>query len=226
MNFRNRVLLTLAVLALILCASWALENHVRGAADLNAVPLAAPLSELPLEVGPWRGVDRPIEDERLLYADAHVQRLYHDPQRNQALMLWIAYSSEGEDRGHHPEVCMAVAGQPEDPTGRAACRVPGHEAPVQQYRFGRPGRHQLVYYWHYTLHNPEMERLSPLQRIYSLSRYRPTSMTVEVFAPQVAEGDLEGAQEFVRRIDECLQKHVGPTAVRGSQRIPVTLAGA
>ena len=68
-----------------------------------------------------------------------------------------------------------------------------------------------------------MARLNPLQKIYQIYRQRPASMTIEVFAPEMGEGDMEHAQEFVRIVDQHLQKHVGKSAERGSERIPVTV---
>jgi Protein of unknown function (DUF3485) len=211
----------------VLAAGWlcqrALEQHVLSAGPLPEVSLNRPLAELPMELGDWRGADRPITDDRQRYADEHLQRIYVSQHDQQAVSLWIVYSRQGEDRGHHPEVCMAVAGRPEDPTVRQAFAVDGHSAPVQQFRFGTPGDQWWVFYWHYTLVPPKGAELTNLQRFYQRLHRRPSSVTLEVFAPENGPDDGEHAREFVKRLDAAMQAHLGPTAVRGSQRTPVTV---
>jgi EpsI family protein len=210
------------VLAGALVAQAGLRRYLEAAGPLPAVPLAQPLARVPLQLQDWRGVDRPIEDKRLLYADQRLQRTYRSG-RNQAVQVWLAYSRDGADRGHHPEVCMAVAGKPEDREARKTLFVAGHPAPVQQYRFGRPGEYELVFYWYYTMFPPEQEGISPVQRLYQRLRRRPASLTIEVFAPEQSPEDAEAARRFVRLLDGAIQEHLPPTAVRGSRRIPVTV---
>jgi hypothetical protein len=201
-----------------------LSRHLEAAGPLPSVPLRGPLSSLPLELGPWRGVDMPIEDERYLYADEHLQRTYYDADRGKAVSIWIAYSTEGADRRHHPEVCMDVAGKPEDAGVRQSLDVPGPGDLVQQFRFGTPGHWQWVFYWHYTLRPDDDKQPSDaLQRVYQRMRKLPSSMTVEVFAPEHDEDDVEAARDFVRRLAVETQLLAGPDAERGSERLPVTV---
>jgi exosortase len=217
----------LALLILTLAGGWAGfetgRNWLEAAGPLPALPLARPLAELPLVVGPWRGDDDPLLDQRLLYADEHLQRTYRHVERSQALSIWLAFSREGADRGHHPEVCMRVAGKPEDLPARRELVVDGGGAPIQRYRFGRPGDYQWVFYWHYTLPPPEDSGVHPLQRLYQRLRKRPSSLTIEVFAPERSPDDVRYVEEFVRQIDETVRHHVGPAGVRGSRRLPVTV---
>jgi hypothetical protein len=135
----------------------------------------------------------------------------------------MVYSRSGVDRNHHPEVCMAVTGKPEDKTARQTCPVDGPGDPVQQYRFGRAGDRQWVFYWHYTIMPPPNESLTAVQRLYQRLRRRPSSVSIEVFAPENSAEDAESAREFVRLVDAAVRDVVGPTAVRSSQRLPVTL---
>jgi hypothetical protein len=160
-----------------------------------------------------------------LFGDQYVRRVYHHKQRRQSVSLWIVYSRAGEDRGHHPEVCMRVAGLPEDPTERGTFDVPGHRVPVQQYRFGMPGARQWVFYWYYTMPPPRGPEVTELQRFYQRLHRRPSSVTLEVFAPETSSDDGEYARQFVKLVDAAMQAHLGPTAVRGSQRLPVTVLG-
>lgn len=213
----------------VLAAAWggkfALVQHLQAAGDLMHMDLQRPLAELPLELGDWRGVDQPV-DESFQYADQHLQRVYEHRVRRQRLTLWVAYSKTGADRGHHPEVCMMVAGKPEDRQARQVCEVSGAGAPVQQYRFGRPGQYEWVYYWYYTMVPPAGPNVSEVQRLYQRLRSRPSSMTIEVFAPEHEDEDAEYSQEFVRLLDVHLREHAGAHALRGSQRSPVVLTTA
>jgi hypothetical protein len=170
----------------------------------------------------WRGMDQPLAQGRLLDGDQCVQRTYQHVGRRQIVHVGIVYSRAGLDRGHHPEVCMAVAGQPEDPSARRPVPVPGHRAGVQQYRFGRPGTYELVYYWYYTM-PPAQRDLDPLQRTYQRLQHRPASVTIEVFAPELSADDGDYARQFVELLDAALQKHLPATAERGNRRVPVTV---
>jgi hypothetical protein len=222
MGISARVLIAFVLIGGAAVGQWALLRHLEAAEALPAAELVKPLAELPLEIGPWRGGDTTIDPQALI-GDEHLQRTYIHTQRHQALTLWVVYSRRGQDRAHHPEVCMAVAGQPEDTSVRQAFPVPGHAAPVQQYRFGSTGRSQWVFYWHYELPQPAPKGLDPWQELYRRIRQRPSSVTLEVFAPAISSDDGEAAREFVKLIDAEIQKHVGPGARRGSRRVPVTV---
>lgn len=223
----NSLILRIGLAGAILLGGWfgqsGLEQHVTAPGPLPQVALLKPLSDLPLQLGEWEGTDRPIEDQKLLYADQHLQRVYFHPERQQVVSVWLVYSKTGEDRGHHPEVCMAVAGKAEDPAQRAELPLPGHPAPAQQYRFGGQGDQQWVFYWHYTLLPQKGAELSDVQRLYQRLHARPSSVTLEVFAPETEPEDGEHAREFVTLLDAAMQNHLGNTAVRGSRRTPVTV---
>ncbi len=222
MKLRSRWTLICVLLGSGWLGQLALRQHVAAAGALPAQALVKPLAELPLVWPGWRGQDQRIDDPQL-FGDEHLRRRYRRGQTGPTVELWLVYSRAGADRGHHPEVCMAVAGQSEDLAGRASIPVPGHPAPVQQYRFGSPGRSQLVFYWYYTLLAPASEGVDAMQRLYQRLHGRPASVTVEVFMPEYTPDDREQAWEFVRGLDATLQAHLPTSAVRGSQRIPVTV---
>jgi hypothetical protein len=223
MNLIVRTITVFLVLAAALAGQNCLQQYLAEAGAIPPLPLTKSLAELPWKLGKWRGEDLPIDDARQLYGDDYVQRTYWDTEGNQVLSIWIVYSRDGQDRGHHPEVCMGVAGKMEDVRVRQTVDVPGHEQPVQQYRFGQDGESVWVYYWHYTLPSPKSDELDAVQRAYQKLHVRPASMTLEVFAPERASTDVAGAQDFVRLVDAAIQDFVGPTAVRGSHRLPVTV---
>jgi EpsI family protein len=217
-----RSILVLGLLAAGTAGHYGLFGYLEAAGPLPVVELRRPLDELPRTLGPWQGQDRPIEDEALLYADAHLDRMYRHMPTGHTVQVWMAYSRTGEDRGHHPEICMAVAGKPEDPQARKTLPLPGKGAPIQRYRFGRPGEFQLVYYWYYTMKPPRAAGVSDLQRLYQRLRARPASVTIEVFSPEGLPEHRELAEDLVARLDAAVQELVGPEAVRGSRRSPVT----
>src|SRR5689334_12430280 len=155
MTLIARLAMLVLLLGAAVAAQAALDHHLASAGPAVPALLRKSLAELPMTLGAWRGEDVPVTDPRQLYADDYLQRTYWDTAGNQVLSVWIAYSRDGKDRGHHPEVCMSVAGKPEDASVRQTLDVPGHEQPVQQYCFGRTGESQWVFYWHYTLPSPD-----------------------------------------------------------------------
>jgi hypothetical protein len=221
LNLAIRVTIVIVFLSLGIAGQAALERHLAAAGPLPVMPLAKPLAGFPTALGSWRGEDDPVTDARQLYADDHLQRTYWNG--NQVLSVWIAYSRDGKDRGHHPEVCMSVAGKAEDPSVRQTLELPGHAEPVQQYKFGAAGESVWVFYWYYTLPAPLDDRFDPVQRSYQRLHARPASITLEVFAPERSVNDAAGAREFVRMLDAAVQDFVGPHAIRGSKRLPVAL---
>ena len=212
-----------ALLAGACIGQRAWQHHLEAAAPPATVTLDRPLAALPQTLGDWRGQDEPITDARYLYADQHLQRIYVNAKTKQVVTVWGVFSGTGADRGHHPEVCLAVSGQTEDPTVRTTLDLPGHAEPVQQYRFIAGGRGQWVFYWHYTLPEPRDERLDAAQAAYRRWHVRPASLTLEVFAPESEPRDVDAAREFVQLLDAAVQPIVGPTAARGSRRLPVTV---
>jgi hypothetical protein len=222
MGLTTRLLLMCMLLGTGWAGQRALWRHLDAAGPMAVVRLTRPLAELPVELGGWRVTDRPLADAKALEGDEDLQRTYRHVGRRQAIQVGIVYSAAGLDRGHHPEVCMSVAGQPEDPSARRPLPLPGYRAPVQQYRFGHPGTYQLVYYWYYTMPPPRQD-LDPLQRTYQRLQHHPASVTVQVFAPELSADDGDYARQFVGLLDAALQKHLPATAERGSRRVPVTV---
>jgi len=210
------------VLTAAVCAQFLLDRHLEAVVSQPETPLKKPLAAYPRTLGPWTGKDVEIHEQEAAVGDEAVKRVFIDKSKRRRLTLWMVYSTIGADRSHHPEVCMAVAGQPEDRSARRSFAVPGHAEPIQQYRFGRTGRRMRVFYWYYTLPAGESQPLDGLQRQYRASHFRPSSVTVEVFAAET-ECDEAAAREFVKLVDAAIQAHVGKGAVRESRRIPVTV---
>lgn len=215
-----------ALAVLLLAAGslqWLLMQHVRAAGDQPAARPTAPLAELPTRLGEWTGEDRPI-DPQLDFADDALHRVYRHGSTGQQVVVWIAYSAVAADRGHHPQVCMAVLGKHESEQKRALLPLAGHDEPVQQMHFGQPGEATWTFYWHYGLADGRAEKLDLLQQLYRRARRLPASVTIEVFSAQQSPRELHAAQQFVALLDAALQPLVGPEAHRGSRQLPITIA--
>jgi hypothetical protein len=225
MRIGGRVIMVAVVLTVALAAKTALFGYLQSAGPLPTMTLGKPLVAFPRDFPQWAGRDLPITDPRTLIGDQRLSRVYFNREHKQQFRLWMVYSASGEDRGHHPEVCMRAAGIPEDPQGRAELSAAGDPQPIQQYRFGRTsdGEGLLGFYWYYTLFPPRNEDISPLQRGYQRCQRRPSSLTIEVFTPAEACEDVGDAQDFVRSVDHAIRAFLPPGAVRGSARLPVLL---
>lgn len=240
MQTTSRSLLLIGIMACALAVQTVLDRHVAATEFLPPTPLLRPLPEFPLKLVAWQGRETDIRDPSWRYADSHLHRTYFNARRGQAVSLWMAYSRAGKDRDHNPEVCMPAHGKYEDTRqrqtlesprvsgGSGAARSPDqrHAEPIQQFRFIKPrgGRGEWVFYWHYTLiPRIDPQQFSLLQLHYGLRRWNPASLTVEVFAPDIAPDDAAGAREFVLEVDRALQSHLPPGALRGSQRSAIKL---
>ncbi len=224
MTPKTRLMIILPILLTACVIQFSLRSYLEASGPLQSVALLKPLEQFPTRLGDWRGIDREPDDDQKLYGDQYIQRYYIHPSQEKTVALWLTYSQIGDDRNHHPEVCMTAAGKREDRAARQTCPVEGSGNPPQQYRFEGPtGDRQWVFYWHYTLSLPDQNEAHPLQDLYRRLRRRPSSVTIEVFAPENSSSDLEFAQEFVRLVDSSLRNHVGPDAIRGNQRLRVTV---
>jgi EpsI family protein len=219
----TRSLIAAALLAVALVAQLGLGWHLRAAGALADVALPRPLKEIvPIELDGWQGHDLEISDIAL-YGDDHVKRAYLDPRTGQRIDLWVAYSKDGKDRGHHPEICLDVQGMAEDHRGEAQLEVDTeqHPAPIQQFLYRNTDRALYMYYWHYTLRPPQQENIDDLQRLYQRMQRRCSSMTIEVSTYDISPEARERTVAFVEAVDRALQKDLPPLAVRGSNRTPV-----
>jgi hypothetical protein len=254
MSLSRRLLSAAVCLAVGVLAQAGLRWHLRSA-EISPFPdLTASLASLPRDVanplyekaseaaGPdlstpqgWRGLDHAGLDEfrkKLPYtADDLLSRRYF-PYRDQTpsgppLDLYIVYSRTGEDRKHHPEICIRdAAGSAEDVAARRQLLLDAAgERPVMRFRF-RTGPAQLttVYYWHYTLEAPPGPRQSLLQALYQRQSHPAPSVTVQV-SLAAADPDLEAVEKgFLGAVDAALSRHhLPPTARIGCNRLPIAL---
>lgn len=223
MRFQSRIILLTIVVVLALAGQWTLQAHL---SPVKRLPPAPPdsLDQLPLQIGDWQGRDRELNDAESEFADDHLYRDYVNSDGTQAVTVWLTFSSEGENRRHHPEICMAVAGQPEDQSVRQTLQLPGHAAGVQQYKFGTGAEAQWVFYWHYSLPVERSNDLTRLQQVYYRINKLGGNVTLEVFAPASAdEPNSQATREFVALLDQAMAALLPPGSIRGSNRRPMTL---
>ncbi|HEY7326116.1 MAG TPA: exosortase/archaeosortase family protein [Gemmataceae bacterium] len=194
--------------------------------ELIAYPLGAKEQE-----GVWRGRDLPNLDEfrsKLPYrADELVYRQYEGGSAGPNVFLYMVYSRQGEDRKHHPEVCIRDAsGATEDHQSRREVALDAEgQRTVMRFRF-RTGINQLttVYYWHYTLEAPRREGQTALRRLYQQQNHPVPSVTVQVSLMGGGK-ELETVEHgFLAAVDSALCRSQLPATARiGCQRLPITL---
>ncbi len=206
------------------------------AGDTLAYPdLRAPFASLPHELQSpnqvWTGRDISNLDEfraRLPYhADDLLYRLYQPLPSGPPVHLYMVYSRQGEDRKHHPEICIRDAsGATEDVEARRQIALDSEgQRQVMRFRF-QTGISQFttVYYWHYSFEAPPQKGQTALRRLYQQQNHPLPSITVQVSL--VADGaDLEAVEKgFLTAVDSALCRAQLPATARiGCQRLPIAL---
>ncbi|MCE9544126.1 MAG: exosortase [Planctomycetia bacterium] len=216
---------SLVVIALLSIAVWVqttAQRIVLDDAPLPAVKFAGRLESLPKQIGPWRGIDAKVPSETPA-GDDHLYRVYQHSRSGQTVTLWITYSTTGDDRAHHPEICMAVAGQPEDASRRGVVPMPDGRQPIAEFVFGAVPESVAAWYWHYALSAGRPQQSSALARLYHRARSRGESVTVELLGRDTSPEGLVGARNLAAMIDQQLCAVLPPGAVRGSERLPVAI---
>jgi EpsI family protein len=138
------LILTLAVLGTVVCL------HGRAAEE---VALRQSLSELPVELGDWRGHDTAdLDPETLavLAADEHVSRNYHT-RGGDAAQLFIAYyrSQRQGSAIHSPMNCLPGTGWQAVSARRMTVSAPRLAAmQINRYVVQKGRSKQLVLYWY------------------------------------------------------------------------------
>ena len=221
LTLRVRLAALTVVLATAAGLDGALQQAIAAPGRITTIGLERSLAAFPTELGEWSGADTPVENSAFLYGDEHLHRVYRHRRSGQTLTVWMIYTEDGRDRRHHPEVCMRDIGCVEERDQRAALPVAGHDQPVQRFFFRNPGGRagQWVYYWYYVFREATSDQPPTVwQRLLEKGGRMRSGMTVEIFAPQLADGDAARTDDFTRQLDRALQTHLPERAVRGSLR--------
>jgi hypothetical protein len=223
-----------------LAGQFAVRAHL-AASPGNVYPeLSRPIEELPLEFtgptsiqgeGRWVGAHLPDIDrlrERLKFqVDGLLSRAYRPTSGGPEVGLYAVYSRIGDDRKHHPEVCVRdVAGAPEDRSARAIVYLDSDNTRgVMRFRFRtRSDGYTTIYYWHYTLPAVSRAEQTFIQRLHQRLQNPAPSMTVQVsaFSPLEALAPVE--KELIPALDEAIRKDYLPTGARiACDRLPIGL---
>lgn len=198
MKSRRNVIVLGGLLGAGLLLTLALSWHLHAAAEARFPALRRPLGDLPLKLtigrpgyggARWHGSPSrrdPKQSQMLreVYDDV-LDRQYFDDVSHLGVSLYAAHSRRGEDRRHHPQICLAdVARYFEDPTSRKQIALDAAgERLVQRFRF-RIGdaEHMTVYYWHYTFPPMPWSGETALQRLHLGLKVPPPSVTVQIAA--------------------------------------------
>lgn len=238
-SFR-RLGLPLACLAVFGLAEVLLNRHVHQY-DEGAYPeLTAPLAELPTEFGVaaspsntevWNGADhgdlKQLREHLPYKADDLLFRIYRFGKAGPQAQLYMVFSKTGEDRKHHPEICIRdVSGAPEELAARKqiALTADGTRG-VQRFRFiTGPSTRTTVYYWHYSFPPlPNAER-DWLQTLHLQLRHPSPSLTVQIATIEPLARLEAIEQSFLRAVDGALlSRHLPPSALSGCDRLPIGL---
>jgi len=219
-------------LAIVLMCQRVLIGHLASAGAESFPSMSASLAEIPRTLADgWVGSDHPgLNNLRatLPYtADDMVMREYQLLSGGPTLQLFAVHSLIGDDRKHHPEICIReVTGAPEDLSARARVPVdPQGERQVQKFVFrtGIVGR-MTVYYWHYTL-VPGSEGQTFVQTLHQRLGQTPPSVTVQVSTSSTDPEQLRAIEtSFLPQVDTIMREKLLPSsAVIDTTRLPVTL---
>ncbi|MGF1582514.1 MAG: exosortase/archaeosortase family protein [Gemmataceae bacterium] len=151
-----------------------------------------------------------IREELPFHADDFLIRYYHESKTQSVLSLYLVHSRTGEDRKHHPEICIRdVLGAPEDVNARKRFYLGGNrEQPVQRFRFRTASeKDTTVYYWHYTFRRETRGGQTILQQIHDRRVRSAPSITVQVATTASGEQLAQIEKSFLVALDRRLQQH-------------------
>ncbi len=141
------------LLAALLIGSTAL--FLRAHQHQEVFPPRLPLQSFPQDLGPWTGVDIPIDKDVLdvLGSGDFLQRNYRNQQQpGQYVNLFIAYfpSQRAGDTIHSPQHCLPGSGWTPVENTRTTLTLPGHDPfPANRYVIAKRDTRNLVLYWYW-----------------------------------------------------------------------------
>ncbi len=227
-----------ALLAIGVVGQFALTAHIRESGELSYPALVGKFDSLPLVLNDpqtgrpaWAGQDmteiRDATRAKLPFqADDLLMRAYQNAN-GAFVQLYLVHSRAGEDRKHHPEICIRdVSGAPEDVRFRE--QVPLNEtASAQRFRFQTGAtRCVVVYYWHYTPTPTPNASQTRLQSLHQRIGVTAPSVTVQVSVATDDKKTLEAVEtQLLPALDLAARQRVLPPGTEtGCNRIPIGLA--
>jgi exosortase len=239
-DFGRRWLVAAAVVAGLVGLTMLFQWHIAAGGKGSYPENPGKFAQVPYEFAAddktllWRGeeIDRVREETRKKLpfdADDLSYRGYQTVDGRYQALVYMVHSEIGEDRKHHPEICIReVSGAPEVAGGRKAVSLLGPDGPqdgpkAQRFRFSTGGgRSMAVYYWHYSV-RPNDGQLDPVQRVHQAVGTGKPSVTVQL----TTAGDDSRGLELVERtllpqLHAALTGQVlPPNTAAGCDRLPV-----
>lgn len=239
MSTLRRYWIALIVLGIAAAGQSALLAHLHSGPGNVYASVKKPFAELPMTLTvnapnqppvawtfktlPDEQIERgklPYEALDLLFRRARASRLNLDAD------MFLIHTDNGEDRKHHPEICIRDVQQiPEDVSARAILNLGGDpNRPVQRFSFVSGGRATTIYYWHYTFLPDLQQGQSKLQATYQAVGRAPPSVTVQVTtsAPRASWPLVEAL--LVEPLERKLRdEHLPATVKMQCDRLPIGL---
>jgi EpsI family protein len=139
----------LAMVLLALGAAATITAQFLGVEAEQELVASAPLEQIPLRIGRWEGIERPVPEEisAMLTSDAMIHRVYQD--LGYEIHIWVIYwSSRNMVKGyHHPDVCWPNRGFRAENREIVPLAAGGGTLPVTVREFSRGSDRQLILYW-------------------------------------------------------------------------------
>jgi exosortase len=230
--------LTIAATILIagVVSQFALASHIQVAGELSYPHLIGRFESLPQKItcgeSSWIAKDQTEATEATkaklpFHADDLLIRTYQNRQ-GAVVRLYMVHSRAGEDRKHHPEICIRdVSGAPEDLSFRKTVPlVADGSAEAQRFRFlTGSARSVVVYYWHYTLTPIPTSGQTRLQALHQRIGVSAPSVTVQVSTNTNDPATLDSIEALLQELDLAARMRVlPPHTTTGCNRIPISLA--
>ncbi|MDF1552139.1 MAG: EpsI family protein [Deferrisomatales bacterium] len=146
--------LRVARLWLLVFLVLATAGYTRFLSDVRAVPSRAPLGDVPLQIGEWRGRGSEMEQKIVdaVGVEDYLLRTYRRPD-GRAVSVYVGfYEQQREgDTIHSPKHCLPGAGWRPVKSDRVEFETPGFNGGVtaaNRYLIAKGDQRQLVLYWY------------------------------------------------------------------------------
>lgn len=228
----RRMLVAAGVTLALAAANGLLFWHLQ-AAPAEFQQLTGKLADTPLRFGDaaggWVGRDQVEYREHLLpklqfnWSEV-ITRQYLHTARPVGVNLYMICSPTGEDRKHHPEICVReVSGAPEDVSMRGKVPLSEDGRECQRFRFLGRGGSTAIYYWHYRL-PPAPAARSTIQELHQRLAGTAPSVTVQVSLSGDSPEHLALVEKtLLPALDRAIRGVTPDGTVVGCDRIPIPL---
>jgi EpsI family protein len=203
--------------AVVLLAGTAILLHTRPGADRN--PPSDPLSQFPIAVGQWTGIDQQIDQDvrDVLGAGDFLSRIYTEKEDHLPISLFIGYfpSQRTGQTIHSPKNCLPGAGWVFESSNTVdLLDANGKPHTVGEYIIANGESRQFVIYW-YQAHGRSVanEYMAKIHMVVDAIRVNRTDgALVRVITPiassESASEARKRAEGFTMRIAPLLPRFI------------------